>query len=89
MAYEAEPHEVDALLANLCGDILSDPDPLTRYHALTREQALYDALVSTIKRRRGEALAELRADHSEQAVADMAGLGSRQLVGRLVAAARP
>lgn len=85
--YEIEPHDIDALLINLCGDILDEKDPLIRYHALTHEQALYDALVSAIKRKRGEALAQLAEGTTKQAVANLVGLGTRQRVDQLIAAA--
>lgn len=87
--YEIEPHEVATLLDNLLGDLLAEPDDLVRYHALTREQALYDSLVSAIKRKRGEALARLAEGNTKQAVADLAGLGTRQRVDQLIAAAQP
>lgn len=93
--YDAEPGEVETLFVNLCGDIMAKPDPLIRYHSLTREQALYDALVSAIKRRRGLALAEMvtaerqtqGAIAAKQAVAEAAGLGTRQRVEQLIGAA--
>lgn len=93
--YEAEPHEVEALLTNLCGDILEEKDPLVRYTILTKEQALYDALVSAIKRERGKALAEMVATAREtkpavaakQSIAEAVGLGTRQRVEQLIAAA--
>ncbi len=87
--YEAEPHDVEALLNNLCGDILAEKDPLVRYVMLTKEQVLYDALVSAIKRERGKALAEMAAEPgtTKQKVADAVGLGTRQRVDQLIAAA--
>jgi hypothetical protein len=60
----AEPEEVEAVLHNLCGYHLSETNPVFRYTALTREQVLYDALVATIKRERGRALAGRRGDRS-------------------------
>ena len=42
----AEPEEVEAVLHNLCGYHLAEPDALSRYTVLTREQVLYDALVA-------------------------------------------
>lgn len=103
MSYEVEPHEVDALRQNLLGDILAEPDPTIRYHLLTREQAMYDALVSAIKRDRGEALAEVEQSLRNAAeargerptkvairrqVAEVAGLGTRQRVEQLMASVR-
>jgi hypothetical protein len=88
MAYEIEPHEVDALLENLLGDVLAETDDLIRYETLTREQALYDALVSAIKRERGKALAKLSEGRTKQDVAELVSLGTRQRVGQLIAAAR-
>ena len=40
MSYEIEPHETQALLAELCADLLDESDPTIRYHALTHQQAL-------------------------------------------------
>jgi hypothetical protein len=73
------------MLDSLCGEIIAEPDPLIRYKALTSEQAHFDALVSAIKRERGRALAELKAQGmtSEQ-VAEHAQLGTRQRVEKLI-----
>jgi hypothetical protein len=85
----AEPEEVEAVLHNLCGYHLSEPNPVLRYNALTREQVLYDALVATIKRERGRALAELVASGvTLTQVADMTNLRTRQRVQRLIAIAK-
>lgn len=84
--YEVERHEVEALAASLLGDLLAEQDPMVRYHRLTREQALYDALVSEIKRWRGAALAEAREGLSLEAVAEAAGLGTYQRVQKLISA---
>ena len=85
----AEPEEVEAVLHNLCGYHLSEPNPLFRYTALTREQVLYDALVTAIKRERGRALAELVASGATLTqVADMTNLRTRQRVQRLIAVAK-
>jgi hypothetical protein len=85
----AEPAEVEAVLHNLCGYHLSEPDPVFRYTALTREQVLYDALVSSIKRERGRALAELAASgRTLTQIADMTNLRTRQRVQRLIAIAK-
>lgn len=86
--YEAEPEEVEAVLHNLCGYHLAERDPLFRYQVLTREQVLYDALVATIKRERGRALAELASGRTLKQVAEMANLGTRQRVARLIAIAK-
>jgi hypothetical protein len=86
--YEAEPEEVEALLHTLCGYHLAERDPLFRYQVLTREQVLYDALVATIKRERGRALAELVSGRTLKQVAEMANLGTRQRVARLIAIAK-
>jgi hypothetical protein len=87
--HEAEPEEVEAVLHNLCGYHLAEPDPLFRYNVLTREQALYDALVVAIKRERGRALAEITASGNTLThVAQITNLGSRQRVQRLIAIAR-
>lgn len=85
---DAEPAEVEALLHNLCGDLLAEPDPLIRYTALTTQQALVDGVVSALKRERGKALGELNCYHSLEAVAELVGLGSRQRVQQLIAAAQ-
>ena len=61
---------------------------LFRYQVLTREQVLYDALVTTIKRERGRALAELASGRTLKQVAEMANLGTRQRVARLIAIAK-
>jgi hypothetical protein len=82
---EAEPDEVEALLHNLCGFHLAERDPVARYTVLTREQVLYDALVTAIKRERGRALAELVSKgHRLTEVADATGLRTRQQVQRLI-----
>ena len=85
----AEPEEVEAVLLNLCGYHLSESDPVFRYTVLTREQVLYDALVTAIKRERGRALAELVASgHKVTEVAELTGLGTRQRVQRLIQLAK-
>jgi hypothetical protein len=85
----AEPAEVEAVLNNLCGYHLSEPDAVLRYTALTREQVLYDALLAAIKRERGRALAELVAGgRTLSEVADLTNLGNRQRVQRLIAGAK-
>jgi hypothetical protein len=86
--YEVEPEEVQAVLHNLCGYHLAEPDPLFRYTVLTREQVLYDALVAAIKRERGRALAELASGRTLKQVAEIANVGSRQRVQRLIALAK-
>lgn len=86
LGYEAEPQDVAHLLHTQCGDLLTEPDPLIRYTRLTAEQALYDALVSAIKRERGRALAELAEGRSNTAVAELVGLGTRQRVEQLISA---
>ncbi len=86
--HEAEPEEVEAVLHNLCGYHLAERDPLFRYTVLTREQVLYDALVAAIKRERGRALAELTSGRTLTQVAEMANLGTRQRVARLIAIAK-
>jgi hypothetical protein len=85
----AEPEEVEAVLHNLCGYHLAEPDPVFRYTVLTREQVLYDALVTAIKRERGRALADLAASGRKLTeIATLTGLGSRQRVQRLIAIAK-
>ena len=85
----AEPEEVEAVLHNLCGYHLAERDPVFRYTVLTREQVLYAALVASIKRERGRALAELAASGRKLTeVAELTGLGSRQRVHRLIAIAK-
>ena len=86
--HEAEPEEVEAVLHNLCGYHLAESDPLFRYTVLTREQVLYAALVAAIKRERGRALAELASGRTLTQVAEMANLGTRQRVQRLIATAK-
>jgi hypothetical protein len=85
----AEPEEVEAVLHNLCGYHLTEPDALTRYTVLTREQVLYDALVASIKRERGRALADLAAaGQTLTQIAHSTNLGTRQRVQRLIAMAK-
>jgi hypothetical protein len=85
--YEAAPSQVQALLENLCGDLLAEPDWLSRYTALTEEQALVDALVSAIKRERGKALASGReCGLTLDGIAEAVHLGTRQRVQQLLAA---
>lgn len=88
MTYGVERHEVEALRDNLLGEILAEPDPLRRYHELSSEQALYDALVSEIKRLRGKALAQVREQGglTLEKTAEVASLGSRQRAGKLIEA---
>ena len=89
MGITAAPEEVEAVLHNLCGYHLAERDPVFRYTVLTREQVLYDALVASIRRERGRALAELVANgHKLTEIAELTGLGSRQRVQRLIQQAR-
>jgi hypothetical protein len=89
MGITAAPEEVEAVLHNLCGYHLAERDPVFRYTVLTREQVLYDALVASIRRERGRALAELAArGHKLTEIAELTGLGSRQRVQRLIQQAR-
>jgi hypothetical protein len=86
--YEAEPHDTAALLESLCGDLLSEHDPLIRYVSLSAEQARYDALVSAIKAERGRALTELKASGlTWEQVAEAANLGTYQRAQQLARAA--
>jgi hypothetical protein len=85
----AEPEEVEAVLHNLCGYHLTEPDPLVRYTVLTREQVLYDALVASIKRERGRALADMAAaGHTLTQIAASTNLATRQRVQRLITMAK-
>jgi hypothetical protein len=85
----AEPEEVEAVLHNLCGYHLMEPDPLSRYTVLTREQVLYDAVVASIKRERGRALSDMAAaGHTLTQIAASTNLGTRQRVQRLIAMAK-
>jgi hypothetical protein len=91
IGYAAEPAEVEQLARNLLGDVLDRRrDPLIRYHELTTQQALLDAVVSWIKRERGVALAELRDQGglTYSQVAQAAGLGTQQRAQQLIAAAQ-
>jgi hypothetical protein len=85
IGYEIERHEVEALRDNLLGDLLAEQDDLIAYQRLTREQALCDALVSEIKRLRGERLRRLAEGRTAEQVADLTGLGTRQRVQQLMA----
>jgi hypothetical protein len=81
----AEPGEVQAVLHNLCGYHLAEPDPLERYNVLTREQVLYEALAAAIKLERGRALTDLTAQgNSLTQIAGMTNLATRQRVQRLI-----
>ena len=87
--FTAEPDEVEAVLHNLCGYHLTEPDPAHRYEVLTREQVLYDALVNSIKRERGRALADMvAAGHSLTRIAEVTNLRTRQRVQRLIAVSK-
>jgi len=82
----AEQDEVEAVLHNLCGYHLAEPDPLFRYNVLTREQVLYEALAAAIKRERGRALADMTTNgHTLTQIASMTNLETRQRVQRLIA----
>lgn len=86
--FEAEPTDVAGLLEHLCGDLLDEPDPLIRYTRLTAEQALYDGLVSAIKVERGKALRAMSdSGLTYEQIAASAGLGGKQRVSQLIAAA--
>lgn len=82
IGYDVEPHEIEGLLAEIL-DGLPDDD-LICYHALTREQAVYDKLVSAIKVERGRRLARLREGRTLGQVAEVVGLGTRQRVADLI-----
>lgn len=85
IGYDVEPYEVEAMLHNLYGDLLTEPDLLTRYTQLTAEQVLLDAVVSAIKRERGKTLAGMvAAGTSQRQVAKLTGLGSQQRVHQLI-----
>jgi hypothetical protein len=87
--FSAEQEEVEAVLHNLCGYHLAEPDPLFRYQVLTREQVLYDALVNAIRRERGRALADLVATgQTLTQIAANTNLGTRQRVQRMIAAVK-
>lgn len=77
-----------AELRQLRAALLNDPDPLTRYQALTAHQRELQQLVSEVKRHRGDALAELAEGRSYQQVADLIGIGNRQRVSQLINNAR-
>lgn len=86
-AYAVEPAETNALMRQLCGDLLDEADPAIRYSLLTAEQARYAALVSAIKAARGQAIGEMRrAGHSWQEIAEITGLGTYQRAQQLAAA---
>lgn len=83
--FEAEPADVQAMMENLCGDDLADPDWLVRYTRLTAQQALLDAVVSAIKAERGKALAEGRNTVSSlEKIAEATGLGTYQRVQQII-----
>lgn len=81
-----DPAAVEALYRELLGEIDAEPDPAVRFRLLTPQQELFDALVSRIKVARGSALAELKGSGlTEQQIADVSGLGTRQRVQQLIA----
>lgn len=67
--YGTEPDDIAALYRMICGDLLDDPDTLSRYTALTREQARIAALIPHIRAERGKLVAEL-VDQQRKAAAD-------------------
>lgn len=88
IGFEAEPGDVQALLYNLCGDDMAEPDWLVRYTGLTAQQALVDAVVSAIKVERSRALRAARESGASLGmIAEATGLGSYQRVQQLIAAA--
>ena len=87
--FEAEPSEVQALLQIQCGYHLSEPDPLRRYLELTQDQVLYEALVKSIRRERGKALAAMTAEGTAvPEIATLTRLGTRQRVQSLLRSGR-
>ena len=80
------PEEGDRLAGALRAAVALD-DPARRYEALTAAQAVCDALVSTIKLARGEALDNMLEGRTQAEVADAVGL-VRQKVQKLIVAAR-
>lgn len=90
IGYEAESTDVQALLHNVCGDLLQETDWLIRYGALTAQQVLVDALVSAIKAERGRALAEGKASGlTLEQLAEATGLGTYQRVQQLLRVGTP
>jgi hypothetical protein len=88
--HNVSPAEIEARLHNLCGYHLAEPDPLTRYAVLTQEQALYEGLVTAIRRERGRALAEVtRSGRTLAEVAAVTRIGSGERVHRLISMSDP
>lgn len=89
LGYIAYKAEVDALLENLAGDILAEPDPTVRFDLLSKELVRYDALVSRLADERAKCAAQMAdAGLSHQGIADALSLGTRARAQQLVARGR-
>jgi hypothetical protein len=88
--FEAESAQVESMLQIQCGYYLSEPDPLRRYLDLTHAQVHYEALVKSIRRERGKAVAAMIAEGTAiPEIATLTRLGTRQRVQTLARAGRP
>jgi DNA-directed RNA polymerase specialized sigma24 family protein len=60
LGYEAEPADVEAIVSRILADLdEATADPAERYHRLTAEQALHEAVARRITEKREEILARL------------------------------
>lgn len=84
--YEAEPEEVEALLAVALADINEESDPAVRYVMVTKELLTYQALVSRLADQRARAVAAMHkpGGMSYQQIADALQLGTRGRAQQLV-----
>lgn len=84
--YEADPSDVQALLAALLDDIQDEPDPAIRYVMLTKELVLHQALVSRLADERARAVAAMHkpGGMSYQQIANALQLGTRGRAQQLV-----
>lgn len=74
------------LFNQLCGDLLNEPDPGVLHDRLRERQDQVDAVVSEIKVRRAELLAQMHDDGKPLAeIAKERGFGTYQRVQKLLA----
>lgn len=92
LGYDAERHEVDAVVRAVLEEALGDAadlDPIALYHELTRIQRLWEAagqrVIRALSAERGHALRE--AGVAQDKLRESTGLGSQQRVSQIMAAA--
>lgn len=61
--YAVEPADLQALKAEILGEVLTEADPTIRFTELSRLGVLYDALVSAIADEKARCAAELADGH--------------------------